>query len=385
MKAPELKSTLLDYAINTTPDPLQASPQNGNPVYAALVLVVSNGSDRAISLESLRVTIPPELTDHLESILYNADPQRVWSITPASPGVFNILPVSGKPVTITTEGIVFQFFNIHVNEQVGTVQIGITELAAAEEAGLQDRHLNIPLTKFPYGFFFSNFTPQVPLVQEDQTVTLTWEGSNQAKYIMYFNDKEEDVTNVRKWVSPPLTGDITFLLRAVVVSQGETVVKDLTTTVIVANPQIQASSLQVNGLTNLMGGVKLGTPGASLTVLGLSNLIGGAVLGKDINSRTTVKGSLDIGAGGSLNVYGPFYSSATARFDTLTVSRTAYINDLRITGRSGNWNIVVNEEDDALVFSFGDKPVLMLSGHGIITSMTYGPDNELIKTQVLNG
>lgn len=275
MKTPDSTTPLLDYVINTTPDPLQASPQSGNTAYAALILVVSNGGNAAVSLESIQVTIPPDLTDNLGSILYNADPQRVWSITPASPGVFNILPVSGKPVTITTEGIVFQFFNIAVNSVVGTVQIGIIETASSSAAGSDDRFLNIPVTKFPYGFFFNNFTPQVPLVQDNQTVTLTWEGSSQAKYAMYYNNEVEDVTNVRKWTSKPITNDVTFLLRAIVVSQGETVIKDLTTTVIVANPQIQADTLQVSGNTQLLGNVNLGSNSNSrLKVTGNASISG---------------------------------------------------------------------------------------------------------------
>ncbi|MGO4291859.1 hypothetical protein [Chitinophaga sp. RAB17] len=395
MKTSDSTITLLDYAINTTPDPLQAGPQNGNTMYAALILVVSNGGNAAVNLESIQVTIPPDLTNNLESILYNADPQRVWSITPASPGVFNILPVSGKPVTITTEGVVFQFFNIAVSQVVGTVQIGIIETASSSAAGSDDRFVNIPVTKFPYGFFFSNFTPQIPLVQDNQTVTLTWEGSSQAKYAMYYNNEVVDVTNVRKWTSKPITNDVTFLLRAIVVSQGETVIKDLTTTVIVANPQIQADTLQVSGNAQLLGNVSLGASGTTLKVTGNSNLPGNVTIGKDMASQLTLNARTVVN--GEINILAPLIVNARTDFFSLKVSNNMQVLNANISNLScpkiftevlavsGAWKISVDRENASLVFSFLNIPMVIISQHGVITSMTYGSDNELLKTQVLNG
>lgn len=325
MKKTASSDTLLDYALTTSPNPLQVSPKNGNPIYAALTLVVSNGGNTAVSLESLQVTIPPDLTDSLQSILYNADPQRIWNITPASPGVFNILPVSGKPVTITTQGVVFQFFNIAINEAVGTVQIGVIETASAPGNPSDDRPINFPVTKFPYGFFFDNFTPQVPLIQDNQTVTLTWEGSNQATYAMYYNNKVEDVTNLRKWTSPALTSDTTFLLRAVVISQGEMVTKDLTTTVTVTNPEIRAQSIHVN---------------ADAIVYGLmraeNGLMGQLEVLQGFQAATITSNGFNLGTG----------NTGWLRSDQVTVNNLLQTN---LISMGPGWTITVNDDSNLII------------------------------------
>ena len=262
---PTQSATLLTYSLDTLPDPLQASPAQGNVVYGALSFVVSNGGSTVVNLSQLQFALPvgtlaQQLTSDPGAILWATSPGTLWSVSMTSPGVFLLLPQSGAPIPVSTDGLVIQFFNIPVNQQVGTVAITVTETATNDATPAQERNAVFDVAKFPYGFYFANLSAQVPMVPDGATVALTWQGSDNATYAMQWSEAPAvDVTNVRSWTSPPLTRDTTFLLKATIVSQGETVVSYLSTTVIVANPELLASSLQVTGASNLQGATTLGT------------------------------------------------------------------------------------------------------------------------------
>lgn len=303
MNKPTSTGPFLTYVINPVPNPLQASPPTGDPIDAALTLIISNTGDVGVYLFSITVTIPPDLTSNPSSILTSADPERLWGITQtATPGEFLLQPISGQSVFITDKGIVFQFFNIPVSQQTGTVTVNIAERASLTNVPTPPppTFTSISLTKFPYGFFFSNFAPSSPLVQNGNAVTLSWEGSTQAKYFMYCNDEQPvDVSNLRQWSSHPLTTDTTFLLKAITASNGQTVEKNLTTTVIVGNPDISASSIQVTGTAGVQGDttltgnavVKEKTTVDSLEVIRDTTLNGNVMLGYNFASAITVYGT----------------------------------------------------------------------------------------------
>lgn len=268
--SPTTSSTLLDYALATLPDPIQASPVDGNTVYASLTFLISNGSNKAVSLSQVQFELPvgkiaQKLTNDPGAVLYGSSPTGQWDIKMTSSGVFTALPSSGEPVSVTTSGIVIQLFNIPVNQEPGTFELVVKETASSSSEPSQVRKATFTVAKFPYGFFFSNFTSQVPLVEVDHPVTLTWDGSDQATYMMYWGDAQpQDVTAVRAWTSPNLTMDTTFLLRAKVVYDKETVIRDLTTTVIVADPELQASTLKVTGVASLEGNTTIGAAESNL-------------------------------------------------------------------------------------------------------------------------
>jgi hypothetical protein len=314
--APTSSNTLLDYAVTTLPDPLQQSPKEGNTVYGTLTFVVSNGGTEAVSLSQVQFVLPigdlaQELTSDPDAILYGSSPIGQWDIKMTSSGVFTALPTSGQPVTVTTSGIVFQLFNIPVNQEVGTFELSVNETASSPSHPSQVRTATFELAKFPYGFYFYNFTSQVPLVQDGQPVTLSWDGSDQATYMMYWGASQpQDVTEVRRWTSPNLTTDTTFLLRAQLVSQGETVTRDLSVTVIVANPELKATTLQVTGTTGLQGNTTIGSGGnsqltinAALTSNGSVLLNNGLTAGSNstmanltVNTQFTASGNAQLGA-----------------------------------------------------------------------------------------
>jgi hypothetical protein len=321
MSQTNTQSTLLDYAFDTVPYPLQASPGTGDPVMAVLTLIVSNSTRKAVTLSSITVILPigdgaNNLTtiNNAPSIMASADPERLWNVSSTTTlGVFIIQPVSGQPITITDTGVVFQFFNITVNTAPGTFIINIIEVASqtAELPPPPPPPLSISLTKFPYGFFFNNLVANLPAVNNGGTVTLTWQGSTQAKYFMLFNDQTIDVSNLRSWTSPPLQRDTTFLLKAISISDQERVERGLSTTVNVYNPNLQPASVSVGGDITVNGAMSvLGSSNiADVQVNGYFLAVGGGLF-KDltISDYTYLQGptqvSGDLVVGGNISAYG---------------------------------------------------------------------------------
>jgi hypothetical protein len=169
---------------------------------------------------------------------------------------------------------------------VGTVTITVTETAANESDPVQQpRYGELKDAKFPYGFSVGNFAPNVPLVQFDQSVTLTWQGSVMATYYIDWGDAEPvNVSDQRSWPSHGLKQDTTFLLRAEVTFQGETVTRVLSTTVIVADPDLLGKSLVVKGVSTLEGTTTIGIANNSVLTLNGAKTT--------INSPTAVYGDL---------------------------------------------------------------------------------------------
>jgi hypothetical protein len=97
----------------------------------------------------------------------------------------------------------------------------------------------IPAPKFPSGFYAFDFAPSSPEINSGETVTLTWVGSTNAAYAIAYNDqKPVGVTDVRTWTSPPLYTTTAFVLTATASVAGQTVSLSLSTTVVVASPQV---------------------------------------------------------------------------------------------------------------------------------------------------
>jgi hypothetical protein len=351
---PITSNTLLTYSLTTLPDPLQASPLQGNIAYGALSIVISNSGGTVVQLSQLQFTLPvgtlaQQLTSNPGAILYAASPTTLWNITMTSPGVFLALPQSGSPIPVSTDGMVFQFYNIPVNQQVGTVSITVNELATNTADPAQTRSAVFNVAKFPYGFYFGNFTAQVPLVQEGSTVTLLWQGSDNATYTMQWSAAPPvDVTEVRSWASPALISDTTFLLQAQVTSQGETVTRDLATTVIVANPELQASSLQVTGVSNLQGATTIGNGGSSQATVNGNLTVNGATL---LSGTTTLSGNV---TAANVAVNGTLTSGSTATFNNLVLNGTlAAIKGAQVVGQ-GTYTA---QTDGFLIASINSKGI----------------------------
>lgn len=337
---PVSSNTLLDYSLETLPDPLQASPPQGNIVYGALSFVISNGGSSVVNVSQLQITLPvgslaQQLTSNPGAILWATSPGTLWQVAMTSPGVFQLLPQSGNPVPVSAAGMVIQLFNIPINQQVGTVAVTVTETATNDGSTAQARSAVFNAAKFPYGFYFANLSAQVPLVQDGGTVELTWDGSDNATYAMRWGEAPAvDVTNQRSWTSPPLTSATTFLLTATVVSQGETVVTSLSTTVIVANPELQATSLQVTGQTQLQGATTIGTGATQATVNGNLTVSGATVL----SGTTRLVGDTTTA---NLNVNGTFAAGGSANFNGVTLNGNVNLNNATFNGNLNLQGVLV--------------------------------------------
>ena len=366
---PSTTNALLNYSLTTLPDPLQVSPATGNQSYGTLTFVVSNGGNVAVDVSQIQFVLPigtlaQQLTNDAAAILYNSSPAGQWNISMTASGVFTAVPASGNTVPVTTNGIVFQLFNIPVNQQVGTVNINVNETATSQGNPSQVRTASFSVAKFPYGFFFNNFTPQVPMVQDKQTVTLTWQGSDMATYNMYYGAANPvPVNNVRTWTSPALTNDTTFLLRATVVYLGETVTRDLTTTVVVANPEIQGSSLSIAGISNLAGNTTIGgtlTANSSATIAGATT----------INNTLSVSGNATLA---TATVNQLLTASGGVSTSNLNASGNTVLNNVTINGTTAiNSTVSMLKAAQGLDTSQQSKSVTVSSdGFVVVYATTY--------------
>lgn len=359
---PVSSNTLLAYALNTLPDPLQVSPATGNIVYASLSFSISNNTSAAIEVSEILFTLPigdlaQDITTDATAIMTSVSPAGVWNISMISTGLFKAEPASGAPVTVTKEGIIMQLFNIPVNQETGTVSISIQENASNPTSPAQQRNAVFEIAKFPYGFYFTNFSPNLAQVPDKGSVTLTWEGSDQATYSMNFGGAPVDVSELRLWVSPPLLNDTTFLLIATVVSDGQTVTRTLSTTVVVANPELSATSLAVSGTATIQGATSLSgavTTSNGLTVGGaatLNNTL--AVAGAATLSSLTVNQASNLAGGVStaaLTAATASISGSTSVGGILSAVGVSIMRAAKLINTvGGNWGGTYTAQTDGLV------------------------------------
>jgi hypothetical protein len=89
-----MSETLLDYAINPTPYPIQASPSTGNPNLASLTLVVSNSKGHIITCSKIALSF--RIGGNAEDFCSDAtgissSPQTGWSVKQQG-GLFTFTP-----------------------------------------------------------------------------------------------------------------------------------------------------------------------------------------------------------------------------------------------------------------------------------------------------
>jgi hypothetical protein len=320
---------LLSYGITTNPDPLQASPASGNPSISSIVVTVSNNTMYPIYCNKLTFSFPigtdsQDLTAVSAGIQVSANSSDKWQISVTSAGVFTATPIIPDNNEITIDGLSFQIYNIQTNNQVGTFNFDVEENSSTySNKDFSDKYNTYSLAKFPYGFYVNNFAASSPMINDGATVILTWLGSDQASYTIFYNTTSVDVTNVRSWTSPKLNNTTTFSLVASVQENGETVDTYLYVTVIVANPELQATSLNVLQNTTLSGPAYLGS---TLNVADTVNIIGTTTV-----NNMTVLNSLWVGGNtatvntivnGSLDVAGYTYLNNTNINGPLTATNT---------------------------------------------------------------
>ncbi|HEY0066149.1 MAG TPA: hypothetical protein VGB46_02265, partial [Flavisolibacter sp.] len=208
-KSHAANSGLLSYGINTKPDPIEVSPKQGNPSLTSLVVTVSNNTMDPIYCNKIVFSFPvgdlaQDLASTSNGILVSADPSSKWNFAMTADGVFTATPKKPEDNLITTDGISFNIFNIQANKQVGVFTFNATETSSNDNIHFGQKSNDFELGKFPYGFYVNHFAASAPMVKNGEQVTLTWAGSDLAKYTMFFDTAAVEVTNVRSWLSEKL-------------------------------------------------------------------------------------------------------------------------------------------------------------------------------------
>ncbi len=255
--------TILDYAVTTNPDPIQASPAQGNSSLTALTIAVANTSLGRIYCRKLTFSFEiggdaSQLTASADGIMVAASPADKWRFGAIGDGTFPVSPLSSKDQLITTDGMVFQIHNIQANPNPGVFMLYIDEESSSDGTNFTRKSTSISLGKFPNGFYVRNFAASQPQVNDNQTVDLTWDGSALGAYDIHYGEQTVNVTNRRAWTSPPLRQNTTFELRATDQDLGETASISQYVTVIVNQPDIQCTSLTA---TDLITGIGMVPPG----------------------------------------------------------------------------------------------------------------------------
>lgn len=343
-------ASLLQYSIETTPSPLQASPEQGEPTTAALTIVVSASEGETVYCDRIVLSfeigdIAQALTDVSSGILVAASPSDQWQIQETGPGIFTATPAKPKFQQIDANGLVFQLYNIKVNRQVGTFAFTIQEHSSSDGSSFSNHKDVYEIAKFPYGFFVGGFMASAAEVQVGTPVLLTWHGARDATYAMLYNNQSVDVTLLRRWQSPPLTSNTTFILKVTPtqVQNSEDITTFLQATVDVRDPdlttdifavkntasigtQIEQHALTVNGMQTLSGDLSVGGRTAQFNNIWFQN--GAAMQGQTSISSLQVGGVVQ-----GIQFAGTMQGQGDATFNTgVQVNGNTTFGTLRVRG-----------------------------------------------------
>jgi YVTN family beta-propeller protein len=178
-----MNETLLDYAINPTPNPIQASPSTGDPNLASLTLVVSNHSGDIITCSSISLSFTSGTNAEdfcSDPTGISSSPQTGWSVQQED-GLFTFTPDTQEKGQVGGDGLVFGLSGIKVNQQPGPFQITLDEKASDSDAlppaPDQTRSRSWELAKFPAQFTVGDLNANPPIVESGGSTTLSWSGS----------------------------------------------------------------------------------------------------------------------------------------------------------------------------------------------------------------
>lgn len=194
-----MTATLLTYAIQTTPDPLQVSATDDDPSLATLMIIVSNQTHKLIDCQSISFSFiqGANAKDFFsDSTGIKASPPTGWSI--ASDGaLFTATPDTSKDGKIGADGLTFTLSNIKVNEQVGTTEMTVTEVTSSNTGTLL-----VDLDKFPPQFYVGDLSADPDTINQGESTLLTWSGSN-ATYELHYTDANEHLVTITQTNSDP--------------------------------------------------------------------------------------------------------------------------------------------------------------------------------------
>ena len=142
-----MNETLLDYAIDPTPYPIQASPSTVNPNLASLTLVMSNSKGHSITCSGIALT-PPTGANAKD---FCSDAKGIFSTVPTGwsvkegSGLFTFTPDTKDNGQVDKDGLVFGLSGIKVNQEPGSFCIRLDEEASDPDASQPARTKPAPL------------------------------------------------------------------------------------------------------------------------------------------------------------------------------------------------------------------------------------------------
>ncbi|HEX8174274.1 MAG TPA: hypothetical protein VF543_04035 [Pyrinomonadaceae bacterium] len=193
-----MSNPLLTYAIQTNPDPLQASPQTGNSTLATLTIVVSNSTGHYINCQSISFGF---LQGTNARDLF-ADSTGISVITPTGWSIhqqgslFTATPNTPQDGQIGPTSLVFMLSNIKVNEQPGTTPMTVTEVTTTSTGSTNTGTQTFQLAKFPPQFFVGPLMANPVNIALGQSTTLMWSGSSGATYELQYEDADGNTVSI---------------------------------------------------------------------------------------------------------------------------------------------------------------------------------------------
>jgi len=292
--------TSLDYAVDTSPFPLQASPMDTSKLLttATLTLIASNPKSTLVNLASVELAFDIAPSDDADDgtyltsigsgigfVAYGDPEQKLWTCTNDGAGNLAATAKAGS-VPITGQGLGLIVSNIQPNRGIGTFQLTITETVTGKGAA----ETVIEISKFPYEFFLTNLRADADQVAEGHGTTLRWDGGVGATLTIFHGGNPTDVTGTNSWPTGALTQDTEFTLQA---SVGDVAISTWNMTVQVSEPILTLTSLTVNQSSTLTGPV---SAGSTLTVTGALVAQAGAQVSAGLSTDTiTTSGNATIG------------------------------------------------------------------------------------------
>ncbi|MFD7597239.1 hypothetical protein ACFV6D_29930 [Kitasatospora sp. NPDC059812] len=278
----EAAATALEFSLSTNPDPIRVSPNTGDPQRADLVIVGSRRSGEAIECNKIVVVIPtgpnsPDLALDLEGI----DPQtslKDWTATTnAQAKTITFAPTSGHATISRDEGLTVQLMGVRINRQVGTAPLLIqvySRPAGSSESFLPDT-TTLEIGKFPADFYLRNLIAKPPIINNGETVTLTWEAGGVSSLRLLYDTTDVNVLDKSTYTLNNVGHTTQFYLRATVQIGNGTAERILNTTATVRVPDLEVGSLFVRGaISNLRYGTEGNSSSAPWSQANVPTLFG---------------------------------------------------------------------------------------------------------------
>ncbi|WP_190813005.1 hypothetical protein [Saccharopolyspora pogona] len=267
--APEGRAAAaLEFGYNSSPSPVRVSPSTGTVELADLVIVGSRRLSGPIECSEITLVIPtgtnsPDLALDLDGIPAQTNLPDWTADTSEQTKTITFKPTSGFATIAKDAGVTIELIGVRINRQVGIAPLRVqVRYRAPGDTEWDTDTVTLEIGKFPADFYLRNFVAKPLVIDNGDSVKLTWEaggyGSLRLLYDTYdLNMHEENgetgytVHDVRK--------DTAFYLRATVPVGSGTMERILSTLVSVRVPDLDVGTLFVRGgISNLHHATRTG-------------------------------------------------------------------------------------------------------------------------------